>query len=131
MPLPRGLRPELTLPKLHSEGEAWGNSGSSHHPEGREPQFPSETIDAGRPRDVAANQKPADPRGGLPLFPTRNPGAPPLLTVLGCGVVGGGIPTLAVTMCSPKCRIRSPRITRGSCSADSRGRAAPSRRKHR
>lgn len=107
--------------EVYSEGKGTGSQLAHLAQRERTPVSP-----AGPPRqetgDAVAKSNPlpkklADPRGARP------PGS--------AGGGAGRIPTLAVTMCSPKCRIRSPCITRGNCSSDSRGSAAPSRRKHR
>lgn len=110
--------------EVHSEGKGMGSQVAHLAQRERTPVSP-----AGPPRqetgDAAAKSNPrpkklADPRGARPPS-----------SAWGGGRRAGRIPTLAVTMCSPKCRIRSPCITRGNCSSDSRGSAAPSRRKHR
>lgn len=123
--VPRGLRPEgLTLPKSTQRGRAWAARWLTL-PRGKGPPFPQQDRQGRRLGTLR-------PRATLVPRSWLTPEAPVLLAVLGGGGRRAGrIPTLAVTMCSPKCRIRSPCITRGNCSSDSRGSAAPSRRKHR
>lgn len=82
------------------------------------------TQRAGTPSSPAGLLRQEDPGCRSQELPSSQEAGCPLAVV-------GEVPTLAVTMCSPKCRTRSPRITSGSCSLDSSGSAVPSRRKHR